>query len=276
MNSKKVEDEIKAAENKISKDVISHIVTSVSQGTNPSPVDLIGYVGLLGDIGAEIQDSYNRKPDPKKAYLAPMIAAFDTLSGGKLKAYSNAIYATRSPDVYLTKPNPKLDKKAERNICEGVKNPTTKLFPGRSGVFDLGIVADGGVLPKPNPAIPPLGWPLQTVPMKLYTACPEEPWAGHFSGSLYEILLMLDLLTAQDPTQAATPTNKVDRDAKAAIASAFLVATGMHTAIEEVYVIKEFLSTAIAFDLKVICAATATKYISELITRHHKMKRRLK
>ena len=154
-------------------------------------------------------------------------------------------------------------------IIDSITNP-------RSGIFYLGEQVDATFkLKKKEKRIPKVCWPWQTVPGKLVTGCPNEPWAGHYSGSFYEILLMLDLTTGTDLTKNYEISNKHDRDVNAAIAAGFLIATGMHSAVEERFVIGDYLVQSIT---KESCD-DATHFIINVIKQFiktDKRRRRLK
>jgi len=112
--------------------------------------------------------------------------------------------------------------------------------------------------------LPPIGWFWQLVPKKLVDKCADEPWAGHFSGSLYELILMIQTFNKE-----AKP-NSDQKKMYAGIASSFLIATGMHTAVEVVYVVKNYLGTEVKPPSKDKLAETvcsgATTYMSGIIS----------
>lgn len=256
---------------------IEQIVGKLKSNANgATPKELLGFVALLGDIGCSIQDVYNR-PKPTDAKDLIEWTHKDGIKNKfasqfpKLEAWSKAIYAKRSPDTFYTVGVTKVDgdnkKKLERFTCD----LQTKDL--RKGVLNVGDAVDKTLGVKDTDALPGIWWPFQTVPKALTDLCPEEPFAGHFSGSLYECLLMLDLLTGSDPTKKADTTLKedqTDRINKAAICGGFLIATGMHSAAEEVYVLKDYLEGA-SSDIN-DCKG-ATKYFTDFII---KAKRRLK
>lgn len=241
--NKKADPALDSAKQLAIEDVTAALKTSASTATAKQ---LLGFIAVLGDIGASIQDSVNR-PAPKttddgyekkKAEYDHKVAIKDKfkIDFPKIEDWSKAIYATRSPDSFYktgvtgggrTKPT-------ERFSC------VTQTKEKRQGVLNVGAKVDGE-LKVGDKALQGIWWPFQTVPDELVKKCPEEPWAGHFSGSLYECILVLDLLTDTDPTVKYSETNKVDRINKGAICAAFLVAAGMHSAAEEVYVLKELL-----------------------------------
>lgn len=217
-----------------------------SSASTATARQLLGFIAVLGDIGASIQDAVNRDApkagikdyDKKKAEYDHKVAIKDKfkIEFTNLESWSKAIYATRSPDKFYTNgvTGSGRTKPSERFTCDGTKDK-------RQGVLNVGTKVDGELKVAADKVLPGIWWPFQTVPEALVSLCPEEPWAGHFSGSLYECILMLDLLTGTDPTVKADKTNMTDRVNKGAICAGFLVATGMHSAAEEAYVLKDLL-----------------------------------
>jgi hypothetical protein len=135
------------------------------------------------------------------------------------------------------------------------------------------------------PVIQPVSWPWQTVPKVRMDNCNNEPFGGHFSGSILEALWILDLVTYdhskenqestihQDPiswvqgyglTGFATP----ERKAKAALAASFFLSSGMHTAVEVSITIRAYLGQeAVKPTMETVCASgqDATTYIVNLM-----------
>jgi len=175
-------------------------------------------------------------------------------------------------------------KKADRSNCQVVDgnagNRAIDGFPPRYGVLNLG----GELDTEGVPAARAISWPWQTVPMAFATGCNNEPFAGHLSGSIGELLYIFDLLTwhlsgyekLSDPVYflgnfdgaKKTYTNKfynrvtkkmdamtvsvstdkrndAARQSKAALASAFLLATGMHSAVEVLYAVDKYLGETV-------------------------------
>ncbi len=118
--------------------------------------------------------------------------------------------------------------------------------------------------------LPELGWPWQTVPKKFIEEhCATEPWAGHFSGSLYELILMLELFDRADPKK--DDSEKLPKEKKnlyAGVASSFLIGTGMHSAVEVVYVDKLYTGTSLKPEqvLNKEVLSDATKVVAGIIT----------
>ena len=92
-------------------------------------------------------------------------------------------------------------------------------------------------------------WPWQTLPQE-YFQC-AEPWAGHYSGSILEVLFMLDTTTKTKfnnhdpfatfkkngvapaiPSDIGKKFDNPEQECKAALAGAFLISIGYHSAIE--------------------------------------------
>lgn len=227
-----------------------HAMMDALRAGNASVIQTIGFIGLLGDIGAQVNDYFARgKTGNKETKIAEDVKknfpTFDVQA--KMVEAKNA----RGVDIFYP------DKPKERLTCmvENAGKHTLYTLP-RSGVLNKGSEADKS-MKHTGESIPDIVWPLQTVKVSTVSACKAEPWAGLYSGSINELLFMLDLLTKSDPND----TKGADRRAKAAIASALLIATGFHSAVEVVHVVKLYLgeqSTIPSCD-------GATEYISKLI-----------
>lgn len=72
----------------------------------------------------------------------------------------------------------------------------TKVWEPRGGVFNLKSVVDATdpftIIDKKK-VIPALRWPWQTVPNTRMDDCVDEPFAGHLSGSIVEVLYTFDI-----------------------------------------------------------------------------------
>ena len=270
----------------------------------PTPGNIVALLGIIGDIGACVQDTFGRKETNKdKAVVAGILASYVNNLKGSKKA-SEEYYEKYSPDKYYFLDG-KQDKKSERMSCfdKTDKKPNkdndgaiedknfAKMTP-RSGVMDTGDEADNK-LNATTYKIPGIGWPWQTIPKKLPEFCKDEPWAGHFSGSLYELILMLqtfvyDPVNGKWDAQRDVETEK--KEIAAALSSAFLIGLGMHTAVEVALPVKRYLGVTIpniditkdsktVVDLKGKICAGATDYISNLMSKYAKplpKKRKLK
>ena len=238
--------------------IVNHVIATVV-GDKATSNDYVGFVSLIGDIGATVQDRYGRektqdKMSPQEWTMAETMGNHNVILGKstikKLSEYSKTVYAYGSPDNFydIKTDKNKRGKQAERATC---MKDNEKLSLTRASIFDKGEAADQLIVAEAakNPAkkdliakmrkIPKIAWPLQTVPKSIIDKCKDEPFAGHFSGSLYEVLLMLDVLTGANPLPEAKGTD--DRKAKAAIAAAALIATGFHSAVEINFVIRRYL-----------------------------------
>jgi len=206
-----------------------------------------------------------------------------------LKALANGIYQERSGDAQTGG-----CKKQQR---DDIKVNGEKKMDPRGGVFECNIehqidIALG--IKKENvekDAIPLVKWPWQTVSKAVMDSCPAEPWAGHYSGSVVEILMIFDLfnyiskadshdahpLASYDYTQADFPVkpvydskrmNSASRRARAALASAYLISNGMHSANEVAFSVKLYLGLIQknSKDRKAKCDTAATVDISSLMT----------
>ena len=114
----------------------------------------------------------------------------------------------------------KRSKQAERLTC--ANNNNEKKLDKRSGVFDISFDYK-----NKEKSLGRYSWPWQTVPKKLVDKCPDEPWAGHISGSFYEIVFMQKIFQDKDKTDF-----KLQNEKQLVVASAFLIAGGYHSAVE--------------------------------------------
>jgi hypothetical protein len=249
--------------NKFAQTVLTEI-ESFKTGTNPK--SLLGFLGLVGDIGAAVQDVIARGKNLTEITKVKeaMISFF-----GNFTELSKDWYDKYCPDKYYDVPNGR-GKQKERAICSRNKTHTELILEPRAGVLNVGAEVDTELKITAEKKLPHIGWPWQTVPKTLVDYCPDEPWAGHFSGSLYELIFMLELFDKREPNiqnlkNLSTP--KVKKKIYAAIASSFLVATGMHSAVEIVYVVKKYLDEDVGTDVMnydKVCKG-ASKYIADLI-----------
>lgn len=149
------------------------------------------------------------------------------------------------------------------------KDEIKPIFDSRAGVLNFGEKIDTNIGVADSLKIGKISWPWQTVPKSLVDACPDEPWAGHYSGSLYELILMLEIFD-RNPSSVKTPVplSLEKKKTYAAIAASFLVATGMHSAVELTYVIKNYLDASDKpgkIDEKPKVCNGASLYIADLI-----------
>lgn len=220
-------------------DVLKHLLKNVStKAENTRPIEFLGFIGLLGDIGAVIQDHFNREKftqPPQSQLIATFVEKFPNL-----ETISNNFYKLYSPDKYYESETEKRSKKAERGFC--VNNNKEMVLEPRSGILNLGEQADKKIKLTFKKPIGPISWPWQTVPKKLIDRCGTEPWAGHFSGSLYELILMQELLGRESLNLEIDNIDDEKRKLYFATASSFLIATGMHSASEVNWVGKMYLN----------------------------------
>ena len=204
--------------------------------------DVAGVLATLGDIGTAIFDC---EPGNTKenivAYcnVAKKIADHTMHSTNKLEELlemgrkakrargGSAIAPNKKP--VTTKDGVLPAERGEMRI-----NDKMKLDP-RSGLLAHNV-SDENFSAK---------WPWQKIP-KVYMEKCKEPWAGHYSGSIVEVLFTLDLLVAKSeihdsPLRSFNTTaetweknqwNNPTRRCKAALAGAFLISIGYHSAIE--------------------------------------------
>lgn len=239
----------------------------------------LAFLGILGDIGACVQDGFNRASESGNKPVQDVKDAINTFFANKtkpdeIKTKSADFYKLYSPDKYYDDgvPATAIGKKLERSSCSKDGTAATFKMDARAGVLNVGEQADKDLKFSGDAQLPKIGWPWQTVNKKLITFCENEPWAGHYSGSLYELILMLELFNRDKMDTAITPDNN-KKKLFAGISAAFLVATGMHSAVEVNYVVQKYLSgdatekrIDLTKDQNTDACKDATKKISELIT----------
>lgn len=253
-------------------------------------VDYLGFLGLLGDIGSKVQDYVNREDKRKKDSSEEKVTnlLFEYFGKEDLTAKSQDFYAKYSPDSFFDKGDPFNNKKPEdwvnhrkkktdRKTCfDATNTKDAQRKDQRFGLMNSGNEVDALIDAKDGKAsalpaekkLPGIGWPWQTIPKNLIDFCPDEPWAGHFSGSLYELILMFELLDRDDPKAKVEP-DSAKKKLFAGIASAFLIATGMHSAVEVVYVDKLYTGAAALTPDKILSkedvCTNASDYVAKLI-----------
>lgn len=129
-------------------------------------------------------------------------------------------------------------------------------------------------------------WPWQTIPEK-YFQC-KEPWAGHYSGSIVEVIWSMDLFTSpkasalKEAQRSFTggdadkkALNTPERRCKAALSAAFLMVVGYHSAIEVKPTVDQYLgkpkppiftNAVKAAEVEKMCDINATKEMVQLMT----------
>lgn len=272
----------------------SDVIARIIKGSDVLPRDHYGFIGYLGDIGAQLQDNINRvnKQNKVNGKVTEMLKSY---FGEELEGKSTDYYAKFSPDKYFDKKdeaNSKdwerhRSKQGDRKTCFDKQNTSkstdsTKIkkhmpqrMDSRTGLFNMGREADALITVgsekasklKDEKKLPAIGWPWQTIIKRLIDFCPNEPWAGHFSGSLYELILMLELFDRTDPKSTTEPSLE-KKNIYAGIASAFLLATGMHSAVEVVYVDKLYTGLAQLTADKILSSSVcsdATKVVTKII-----------
>ena len=195
--------------------------------------DKLVCIALLGDIGALFADTgattgvYGRTPEQAEI----LRLKFRTFSKHLNKeedyftdAIINRIKSTRGSHAVGP------DKSKERKRL-GEET--------RSGIFNYGEKADEILRIDPDDRMPKTTWSVGTIQEVRLNVI--EPWAGHMSGSPSEILHVWDAMTGEHPLKSFVDSNSYEtirilkspqRAAKAAGASAFLVALGYHSAME--------------------------------------------
>jgi len=171
-------------------------IAKVENDNNPEPMDRAGVLAVLGDIGTAIfdcdpnfcKDETVPKCQEKKAKeekktiegycnVSKAIAKTLNVKFNDLLAMGAKAKKERGGSAIAPR------KKGGPNGAErGSDN--TKMGTPRSGLLTQTVDKSG------FSAI----WPWQLIPKKYMENCPE-PWAGHYSGSIVEVLFDLDLFT---------------------------------------------------------------------------------
>lgn len=229
------------------------VLVKVKSGT-ASGVENAGALAICGDVGTAVFDFNGRKADVEKKKLddpkdktknpfeaiLPHISTAVSISSPSLIALGGKIKAQRGGTAIAPNKKKRGNKPAERGEVKDKKGD--KKMDERSGVMNL---KNGDFKAK---------WPWQTIPEKYLKKC-KEPWAGHYSGSIVEVLFGLDIFTKTNSDFGHDPAlsfdffrtdkanadiikdmkNELDspyRKCKGALAAAFLIAIGYHSAIE--------------------------------------------
>ena len=218
-------------------------ISNVAKDNNPKPMDRAGVLATFGDIGTAIFDCPTQTKDKKlfpkdakdlkeneKAYcnIAVSVASITNTNISELLNMGSIAKAQRGGSAIAPRkkkgPN---GEPAERD--NKMENGKMYLAP-RSGLLTKTTDNSGFSA----------SWPWQLIPKKYMTDC-QEPWAGHYSGSIVEILFTLDLFTkantsfGDDPLKSFNSKTMLDsenRRCKAALSAAFLLSIGYHSAIE--------------------------------------------
>jgi hypothetical protein len=265
-------------------------------------MEIGGMIGIIGDIGTALVDYTDASlAADKKALFGEVVKTF-------IAKYPNTTVRSKADlttqlnlmSTKITKerggtPITRGKKKVERGNC--LTAADGRELGLRKGLMNLGEEVDAIILGKAGEILPAIWWPWQTVPNRLIICANNEPWAGHVSGSIGEILYVMDLLKwsatldaggEADPMlsysgSSATPTqlNVATRRARAALAAAMLISYGYHSATEVAYTIHAYLGTPwrpkAAADLVADpnvettdewCTEDNTTYISNLMKEH--------
>jgi len=209
-------------------------IGKVAGNVSPTPFDKAGVIAILGDIGTAIFDCDPKSTEPGVVAfctIAKHMAMKTAMKYDDLLAWGSRAKKERGGSAIApAKKAGKNGEEAERDMQKvGDKLKLTK----RSGLLfkDGDVVDDSGFSAN---------WPWQVIPQEYFTC--KEPWAGHYSGSIVEVLFMLDLLTKtkrelgnDSPMKSYDETTMLDdesRRCKAALAGSFLISIGYHSAIE--------------------------------------------
>ena len=195
--------------------------------------DSLVLIALLGDIGALFSDADETSgiKDGTPAQTEVLRIEFESfcrhLNDGTDYFTHEIISRIKTKrGSYAVGP----EKKKERNRLGEER---------RSGIFNYGEMADDILGIDKEIRMPKTTWSVTAIEVDRLNVL--EPWAGHMSGSPSEILHVWDALTREDPLLSYVDYNSYEttklltspmRTAKAAGASAFLVALGYHSAME--------------------------------------------
>lgn len=243
--------------------LIQNLIESVKYGT-ANTNEYLGFIALLGDIGAILSDLTNRPIDPlaDNTLNFAVRSALFSYFGNEIEKKARDYYALYSPDKYYDNTSKNRGKKKERGTC--FENDKMKLDP-RSGILNVGEEVDQELNVDEKERIPPISWPWQTVPKKVVDACGDEPWAGHYSGSYYELITMQEIFARVNPKEEVVLTNE-NKELFASVGASFLIGTGMHSAVEVYFVTDLYLNGNVypLENYEQICTG-ATKFMENLI-----------
>jgi hypothetical protein len=195
--------------------------------------DRLVCIALLGDIGALFADTgattgiYGRTP--AQAEILRL----------KFKTFSKRL--NKGVDYFTDAIINRIKSKRGSHAVGPDKSKERKRLgeETRSGIFNYGEKADEILRIDIDDRMPKTTWSVGTIEEVRLNVL--EPWAGHMSGSPSEILHVWDAVTGEDPLKSFVDNISYEtikllkspqRAAKAAGASAFLVALGYHSAME--------------------------------------------
>jgi len=266
-------------------------IAKVALDNSPLPMDRAGVLAVLGDIGTAVFDC-NDLPGEEAKLEKEKLEKKDTKKTEanikKLKAYC---FIVRSFAPILSIPFANIIKDgATAKLARGGSVIAPRKADGPNGkergmIFNadkLKLDARSGLLSQgTDDSGFSAHWPWQTIPKKYMETC-QEPWAGHYSGSIVEILYMLDMFTKADQTigrdeplrsfnESGGLLNNPYRRCKAALAASFLISIGYHSAIEVKPTIWMYLGYPMpkifTFDSTAIdCDTNSTRDIVKLMT----------
>jgi hypothetical protein len=241
--SKKATEPTKRLEAAINRKNIQNFLFAkvADETTGIKAIDRAGVVAMMGDIGTAIFDCVENSADKKIKIFCEVkkiiSSKFEEKGINDITGQANVAKTQRGGST--------IAKNKKDTIKDGVKHPAErdemKTSDGNFKLEERSKLLSTTTDDSDFKA----SWPWQLLPEVYMKKC-AEPWAGHYSGSIVEILFSLDLFTQIDPIgqdipllsfgQSNNPTNKqLDTDArkcKAALGAAFLLSVGYHSAIE--------------------------------------------
>lgn len=212
-------------------------ITSIENIINkdPSTVEKLMLVGLIGDIGANLIASSTKS--------MASIDGFDSELSQKVieefkkfvfKKYNYKVTTDMLDKIKSKRTSVLWPQKKEQRLIKTNENGNVKVK--RTGIFSYGSQSDE-ILKINKDKIPELLWDIHEIDTHRMQKI-DEPFAGHMSGSIGECLLAWDLLIGINPLDIFRKTyyrgQDIGRDARAAIVNAFFIATGYHSAIETI------------------------------------------
>lgn len=234
-------------------------INRISKVANPNnftrPLDRVGVLAILGDIGTAILDCPTKR-DPNNETLPLIPRKINDVLKEEEKSLCDVtssvakITNTNLPDLLEEAEEAKKkrggsaiakNKKEIRYKNKTLISPAERADKLNDTTHEVIKTPRSGLLTQTTDGSGfTASWPWQMIPNKYLTDC-AEPWSGHYSGSIVELLFTLDLFTkantsvGDDPMKSFKQNTMLDnenRRCKAALAGAFLISIGYHSAIE--------------------------------------------
>jgi hypothetical protein len=202
-----------------------------------------GFMALIGDIGGAIMDYKPNDLSDKNKLYKEVIAKCAKVLFPKLKEEEGIKNILDSADAIKLKRGSNAIAASKRDERENSKEPASS----RVGILPTGTNIDDEIKEAKNKEkIKAAKWPKQLIKFERIKSS-KEPWAGHMSSSILELLFVFDLITGNDPLisykekEDSKILETTERKARAAISSAFLIGIGYHSALEVYEVVSTYL-----------------------------------